>query len=118
MSEVSKSSIVVYFCGGTALNISRALSAAIAKYDTTGAGNLKMVFVDTATSNLPNGVKAEDIFLIKTDNGRQGSGKIRSENSDNIIKESLAVLQKNEPGDLNIVVSSLGGGKHAAYLAA
>lgn len=109
-ASVSKARIVVYLCGGAGLNTSKAIQTALKSYDTTCVGEIQLVMIDTADSNLPEGVKKEDVYIIKTANGRQGSGKIRIENSDPIVKESLGVLQKYAPGDLSIVVSSLGGG--------
>jgi hypothetical protein len=64
-------------------------------------------YADTSRSNLEDGIPNEKFYLIPA---RDGSGKIRTENKDEIAEYVLPILQKFQPADLNIVIHSGGGG--------
>lgn len=102
----SKGRVVCYMAGGTGINIAKVLTEQFKKLDMNLAADMEVVLIDTSESNLgPNG--AANTYLLK---GLDGSGKIRKENHTQISRSALSILEKHQPGDLNIVVSSLGGG--------
>lgn len=113
-AQPTKGRIVCYMAGGTGINISKTLMQHFKKLDMAPAAQVDIVLIDTSTSNLA-GNTASNVYLIK---GLDGSGKFRRENHGRISQVALNILDKHEPGDLNIVVSSLGGGKHVASQAA
>lgn len=113
-TSTPKGRLVCYMAGGTGINIAKQLAAQIKKLDLSIAAQVEIVLIDTSESNL-SGQKDSSVYLLK---GLDGSGKIRKENHQAISRAALNILEKHQPGDLNIVVSSLAGGKHAASIAA
>lgn len=102
----AKGRVVCYMAGGTAVNISKVLAEQFKKLDLAPAAQIEVVLIDTSDSNLVNGA-SDKIYLLK---GLDGSGKLRAENHPAISRAILGILDAHQPGDLNIVVSSLGGG--------
>ncbi len=113
-APATKGRVVCYMAGGTSINISKVLAEQFKKLDMAPAAQVDVVLIDTSDSNLVNG-GSNNIYLLK---GVDGSGKLRAENHPAISRAALKILETHPPGDLNIVVSSLGGGKHAASIAA
>lgn len=105
-SPAPKGRLVCYMAGGTGINIAKALAEQIKKLDLGIAAEVVTVLIDTSESNL-NSSAGSNVYLLK---GLDGSGKIRKENHAAISRASLSILEQHQPGDLNIVVSSLGGG--------
>lgn len=106
MNEVQpKGRVVVYACGGAAINIARQLNnVAINK---AVSADFEIVMVDTSRSNLSSVPDNIDCYLVE---GLDGSGKVRSENSGEITKHIKQILQDHKPGDANIILSSGAGG--------
>lgn len=103
-----KGTIRIYACGGAGINQSKPF---LTTGDLPGFAKISTCFIDTSLSNISQGVKVdvkeEDIFILE---GRDGSGKLRSENYEEIAKNIKPILHKFKPEDLNIVVSSASGG--------
>jgi hypothetical protein len=101
--------IRVYAAGGCGMNIGLLLE----KYRNTnvaresGFGELDIVYIDTSKSNLRNAIKDEHCYILE---GMDGSGKVRSENHETINERIRAIMQEFKPADLNIIISSAGGG--------
>ena len=106
---MSKTKMHIYGCGGAGINITRHTESRwdkedinverIAEYDKT--------YIDTSRSNIKDGMKADDIYVIPN---LDGSGKKRDENHveiNNLIKD---ILVKHKPQDFNVVIFSLSGG--------
>ena len=93
-------SLSLYCCGGTGVNLGKAIRDP----------NIAITFIDTSDSNLKT-VKSGNVFLVE---GMDGAGKNRSKTYQNFKDISEDVLLKFKPSDkLNVVVSSLAGGKQA-----
>lgn len=105
--------VTMYNCGGGGINIGALFSN---QADLTkSSAIIKTTFIDTSDSNfrkksLPN----DEIYLIKNlkkvDGDTDGSGKVRAENAEAIVKETPKILKEHPPGDLSIVSFTSGGG--------
>lgn len=102
--------ISLYGCGGAGINIAHMFERFNGSKVADGFAIIKPYYIDTSKANLQSldgGFSEENSYLFdKID----GSGKIRRENAEQITKGILDILVKNQPGDLNIVVSSASGG--------
>lgn len=95
----------IYGCGGAGVNL---VSHYFGKESTAGTADLAPALVDTSRSNLKGRKIDEDAtYLVE---GLDGSGKIRSENYDEINKTIKQILVQIHPGDFNLVVFSASGG--------
>lgn len=110
-STAAKGRIVCYMCGGTGVNIAKVLAEQFKKLDMAPAAQVDVVLIDTSESNLASN-QNPNTFLLK---GKDGSGGIRGENYTDISRAAPGILEKNRPGDLNIVVSSLSGGSGSVF---
>ncbi len=100
----SKNIVTVYGCGGAGINI----GSSFPELKSEGFADVKVAYVDTSRSNLIAKNIAEDsLFLFE---GIDGSGKVRAQNYEDISKNTLAILQRFKPTDLNVVVHSASGG--------
>jgi hypothetical protein len=104
--ERERGRVRLYSCGGAGINIGSKIapfqnekSAAFAQLDCT--------FVDTSKSNLHSKIDSDNIYLV---DGLDGSGQVRKENYEAIAERVRDILQTHKPVDLNIVLSSGGGG--------
>jgi hypothetical protein len=79
----------------------------VAKSSDETFAQLDVVYIDTSKSNLHSDIKAESVYLI---DGLDGSGQVRRENHGAISERVRDILQTFKPVDLNIVLSSGGGG--------
>ena len=104
--QVKKGEVTVYCCGGAGMNIGTLLEAHAGQNE-VGFANLRVVYVDTSKSNTRSHINENNSYILE---GLDGSGKVRKENHQEISKHILAILQKFQSTDLNIVVSSTGGG--------
>ena len=103
---MTKGRVVVYSCGGAGLNIGHRFEQH-REANSSGFATVEVVYIDTSKSNLKPGIDQQHLYHIE---GKDGSGKLRNENAAEITKRCLDILHKYEPGDLNIVLSSTGGG--------
>lgn len=89
--------ISIYACGGCGVNIAKMIKDIDAEIN----------FIDTSVSNLKS-VNSPNVFLV---DAMDGAGKDRSVAYENFKDISGDVLLKYKPSEqLNIVISSLGGG--------
>lgn len=103
----SKNTISVYGCGGMGVNLVSELLES-SKVPLPGFAKMDLFFVDTSKSNLiAKEIPEDKLFLFE---GKDGSGKWRPENYEDIAKYTPAVLQKLKPAAIAIVVHSAGGG--------
>jgi hypothetical protein len=101
------SSIVnVYACGGAGVNIASFFEAYRNKSE-EGFAMVNPIYVDTSRSNMDKSLPEEAIYHI---GDLDGGGKIRAENHQAIAENVRSILQTHKPAELNIVLSSAGGG--------
>lgn len=109
MSAKVKSELTYYLCGGTGINIGKALKK-LGRTDVNK--NATLVALDASEAN-----KAEDLFPVEhitlPDDPTQktkGSGKIQSTNYVAAQPFVDQVLSKHKPGTFNVVVCNTAGG--------
>jgi hypothetical protein len=101
----------LFSCGGAGINIGSKVAAMLTKQtDQNVFANLDTVYLDTSKANLHAGIPADKLYLV---DGKDGSGGIRAENYEDIAPRTREILNLFKPADLNIVVSSGGGGTGA-----
>jgi hypothetical protein len=98
----------VYLCGGTGVNIANAIKTMSASPDSmTGMANIELVLIDTSNANLTNANAKDSVYLFK---GIDGGGKHRGDIHPVVSPKAFEILEKFPAGDMNVVISSLGGG--------
>lgn len=109
--EKVKGKVRIYACGGTGINIgammeNRREDAAL------GAATVHPVYIDTSASNVSHQLPVDQFYHFKDPRGDllDGSGQLRREHLSNIAPYIKEILQKFEPMDINIVISSGSGG--------
>ena len=96
---------VVYGCGGAGINIT---SRYLMSDNDVNFTDFKAVAFDTSRSNLnKHNFGEENTYLIPN---MDGAGGKRGFGIDEIRRHIEPMLNKHQPGDLNIVVASSGGG--------
>lgn len=104
-----RNTVRLYACGGGGTNIAFNLERHRGKPD-VGFADLDICYLDTSTSNLASRrelVPANAVYLV---DGLDGSGGFRAENSEEISQRVRDMLQRFKPADLNIILSTGGGG--------
>jgi hypothetical protein len=101
-----KGKVRVYSVGGCGVNIGSLLEKHRGQSEAAFA-EVDIVYVDTSKSNLRAHIDQSHCFMIE---GLDGSGKLRSENHEEINDRVRSILQMFKPTDLNIVVGSAAGG--------
>lgn len=113
---MSNSTMTIYACGGCGVNIVKKFEKhrkdpASAHHDDDDVfARTVPYYIDTAKSNL-TGMDAkvlEDFTYIIPN--VDGSGKVRTQNSEAIVERTLEIINRFKPGDISIVVSSTSGG--------
>lgn len=94
----------LWACGGAGANICKQVTSL--KSSVTNA-DLNPVYVDTSDANYRTGFEKESIFVIPN---VAGSGKLQSENIEEIKRAIPELLLAHEPADFNIVLFSTSGG--------
>lgn len=102
----TKGKVRLYAAGGCGTNIGAQLEK-FRNSDQDGFANLDIVYVDTSKSNLRSEIDPKNCYML---DGLDGSGKLRSENHEQIAKHTKMVLQKFPACDLNVVLHSAAGG--------
>ncbi|EKD22628.1 MAG: hypothetical protein ACD_84C00032G0002 [uncultured bacterium] len=102
----AKGRIRIYASGGCGVNVASTLEKYRGHQETAFA-EIDVVYIDTSRSNLKAHIDHANCYLIE---GVDGSGKLRTENHIEINDRVRAILQQFKPADLNIVISSAGGG--------
>jgi hypothetical protein len=107
LSKMSKT-IRVYAVGGFGINMMSKF-AQLNKQDSDNFAKLDICYVDTSASNLrgKKDIDQSETYLFE---GLDGSGKIRASNATVVSKNTLDILQKFQPGEMNLVVHSGSGG--------
>lgn len=108
------SSVRLYLCGGTGVNIGAALfqpKTAPKMEDDAGFANLNFTYIDTSRSNA-NAHRGESFYLIEGDASTpiDGAGKVRSVVYKAAARAVPDILSRHPPEDLNIVIHSGSGG--------
>ncbi|SAK59488.1 hypothetical protein AWB81_01853 [Caballeronia arationis] len=104
--ERERGRVRLYACGGAGVNVGHKVDR-VAQSNDEAFAQLDVVYIDTSKSNLHSDIKAESVYLI---DGLDGSGQVRRENHGAISERVRDILQTFKPVDLNIVLSSAGGG--------
>lgn len=98
--------VTIYACGGTGINIINKFIRNIRASERNFA-SVRLVYVDTSMVNLAPDHNPDSVYLIP---GLSGSGKTREANAEKIVKHVPDIMTKFPPTDMNIFLSSLGGG--------
>ena len=109
--------IRLYVCGGVATDICKVFEQDRGNA-AQGFGNLIPCYVDTSDSDLDSSIPRDAVYLLekKTDGQEvHGSGKVRLENGEEIARVIKDIVQRFQPGDFNIVVSSTSGGSGSVF---
>lgn len=106
MNNINKGKIRIYSAGGAGINIGQYFEQHRGAAE-SAFGELDIVYIDTSRSNLSSNISPDHCYML---DGLDGSGKVRSENHEAISTRIRAILQKFQPADLNIVLSSAAGG--------
>jgi len=101
-----KGRVTVFAAGGCGVNIGLMLEKHRGVKEPAFA-EIDIVYVDTSHSNMRPNIDPAHCYLL---DGLDGSGKVRSENHNVISDRVRAILQQFKPADLNVVLSSAGGG--------
>lgn len=105
-AEKVKGKIRVYASGGCGINIGRHFEEHRSIKE-VGFAEIDTVYIDCSRSNVKDHVRPDNSYILE---GIDGSGKVRAENHEEISGRIRAILQEFKPVDLNIVLSSTGGG--------
>jgi hypothetical protein len=119
MSEINKAirgAIKIYGCGGTGITIGSTFEH-YRDHDEVGMARLDVSYIDTSRSNLKPGMQQDKIFIVPGLDDKDGSGKNRAQNAKLIMKHAKQILQEQEPGYLNVFISSASGGTGAVAAA-
>jgi hypothetical protein len=116
MSNIQRGAIKIYGCGGTGITIGSTFEHYRA-HDEVGMAALDVSYIDTSRSNLKPGMQQDKIFIVPGLEDKDGSGKNRSQNAKLIMKHAKQILQEQEPGYLNVLISSASGGTGAVAAA-
>jgi hypothetical protein len=109
--------IRLYVCGGVATEICKVFEQDRGN-TAVGYGALMPCYVDTSDSDLDSSISREHVYLLekKTDGEEvHGSGKVRLENGEDIARVIKDIVQRFQPGDFNIIVSSTSGGSGSVF---
>lgn len=106
MSDMQKGKVKLYACGGGGINIGARLEKH-RNHSEAGFAEIETVYIDTSRSNLQRQIDQKSCYLME---GMDGSGKIRSENYQEISGRIRDILQQHKPGDVNLVLSTAAGG--------
>lgn len=96
----------IFAAGGAGCNV----AARFLKFqnkDNQGFSNIECVFIDTSKSNLNPNIPASQVYLV---DNLDGSGKLRASNYQVLNECSRDILLQHKPADVNIILSSGGGG--------
>jgi len=98
--------VAIYACGGTGLNLGEQF-ASIVSENPILKDLVRIYYVDTSTANHRPIHTAENTKVIGT---KEGSGKRRDKNYDQLKEAVPDILHSFQPGRFNIMLSGLSGG--------
>jgi hypothetical protein len=104
--ERERGRVRLYACGGGGINMGHKIDH-VNQVTNDAFAELDVVYIDTSKSNLHSDISADSVYLI---DGLDGSGQVRRENHLQISERVRDILQTFKPVDLNIVLSTGGGG--------
>lgn len=104
--ERERGRVRLYACGGGGINMGSKIDK-LAPSNSDAFAQLEVFYTDTSKSNLHASIAEEKVYLI---DGLDGSGQVRKENHVSISERVRDILQTFKPVDLNIVLSTGGGG--------
>lgn len=104
MNPITKGTLHVYGAGGAGLNI---VSGVRWNDHAENTAEVKTSYIDTSKSNIKPNMDMSDVYVLPN---LDGSGKIRSENHEEIANVIKDMLVKHKPQDFNVIVFSLSGG--------
>lgn len=109
--ERERGRVRLYACGGGGINMGHKIDH-ISQTSLESFATLDVVYLDTSKSNLHSDISAESVYLIKNpqDQEKDGSGQERATNYEDISAQTRGILQQFKPADLNIILSTAGGG--------
>lgn len=103
---MAKNNVTIYACGGAGANISKRLER-FRSGNMAGMAQANIAYINTSNSDYDDEVPQDAIYVTE---GTDGSGKDRGENN-TLLKNAVPnILGTFKPGDLNIIVTSGGGG--------
>lgn len=105
-SDIPRGRVRLYACGGGGINVGSRFERHRG-VEESGFAGIEPVYIDTSRSNLKRPVATDSVYLLQ---GKDGSGGLRRENHQFIAERVRDMLQSHEPLDLNIVLSTGGGG--------
>lgn len=118
IQERPRGKVRLFCCGGGGINIGhKVASYASDNNNNDRFANLEVVYIDTSRANLRSDIKPDSFYLVNRPGAIEGSGQKRAENYDSISARVGNILKKFEPVDLNIVLSTGGGGSGAVIAA-
>lgn len=103
---MAKNTVMIYACGGAGANISKRLEK-FRGGNIPGLAQAKIAYINTSNSDYDDDVAHDAIYITE---GTDGSGKDRGENNQLLKNAVPNILGTFKPADLNIVVTSGGGG--------
>lgn len=99
--------IRIYCCGGGGINIGSTLQALEDSVQVKGFANVSICFIDTSKANVTKIRDSSKYYHIEE---LDGSGQVRKENFKDISNHTKRIIETFKPMDLNIVISTAGGG--------
>lgn len=111
--------ITAFACGGAGINTIAPLEN-YRKDPEPGMALVDSIYIDTSDANIKTKphLPKDKIYIAKSDESTDGSGKERKLNAATIMKHSKDILHKHKPGYVSVIVSSLSGGSGAVIAAA
>lgn len=108
MSQAQQTQIgemMIYGAGGGGINVASMCQEYTAS--APGTSNVRLAYIDTSRSNIPDSARPEQCYLLEN---LDGSGKVRKENHEKIADEVNRILLAHQPGDMNVVAFTASGG--------
>ena len=106
LEPTPKGKVKLYACGGGGINVGHRFEKHRGKSE-TGFAEIDVTYIDTSRSNIKSDIDADNLYLLS---GLDGSGKIRAEDHKVIADHIRDILQKHQPGDVNVILSTAAGG--------
>lgn len=109
---MGKVNMRIYACGGAGINISKGFEV-YRGIEEEGFSNLNISYLDTSKANIGKVNTSPDNFYILEDSHgivKEGSGKKRVLNYEDVNMRASEILNKFKPERINVVIHSFSGG--------
>lgn len=108
----TKPVMTVYACGGTGIGIVSPILAKAPPAPEAGFADTRFLLADTSMSNLKTPLEQEYFHYVEDPDKKNtdGSGQVRTTNVNAARGAVSAILLRQPPGDISVVVSSAFGG--------